>query len=157
MAIQKRSKGHADTACSKKCSVVGSLEKLCCKTSPYTESITWFQVFYLLSTYKHHHNWKDLASSIWKGLLCLCHYIAIRINNCSKSTSVITVATHCRLGKLRLVFRWFYFVGHTYVLVVPTMNHYYGSWYTYENTLVEHKLLWFNWRKGVRIMEDQCI
>ena len=78
-------------------------------------------------------------------LLCLHRYIAIRIKNCSKSTSVITVATHCRLGKLRLVFRWFYFVGHSYYEPLLCIM---------ENTLIEHKGLWFNWRKGVRIMED---
>jgi len=85
-------------------------------------------------------------------LLCLC--IAIQMKHCSKSASVITVAMHCRLGKLRVVFRWFYFLGHTYFFVVPTMSDYCGSWYTYENTLIEHKRLWFNWCKGVRIMED---
>ena len=26
------------------------------------------------------------------------------------------------------VFMWFYFVGHAYFFVVPTMNHYCGSW-----------------------------
>ena len=31
---------------------------------------------------------------------------------------------HCHLGKLRLVFRWFYFLGHTYFLVIITINHY---------------------------------
>ena len=30
--------------------------------------------------------------------------------------------------QLRLVFGWFYLVGHTYFLVVPTIDHYCGSW-----------------------------
>jgi len=50
---------------------------------------------------------------------------AFRIN--LKVCLGLTNTTPLLFRKLRLVFECFYFMGHAYFLVVPTMNHYCGS------------------------------
>jgi len=55
--------------------------------------------------------------------------IAITIPNWVdlKASLGLALPAHRCLGKLRLIFGRFYFVGHAYFLVVPTMNHNSGS------------------------------
>ena len=51
----------------------------------------------------------------WGESICRSWFFGLR---------TLPILSHRRPGKLRL-----YFVGHAYLSVVPTINHYCGSWY----------------------------